>query len=46
MRKIVKNAINCEHCGSVLKHEEDEAFCDVCKEKISEDVNLDIDNIL
>jgi hypothetical protein len=41
MRKVTKPAKVCKKCGSVLKHEEDEAFCDYCKEKIPEDVHLD-----
>ncbi len=34
MRKIVKSAIVCDKCGSTLKNEEYEKFCDYCKMKV------------
>ena len=34
MRKVTVSAKVCPECGSVLIPEQDEAFCDYCKEKI------------
>ena len=42
MRKIVKNAVNCEHCGSQLKNSEEDFFCDECKLKITRDYPIQI----
>lgn len=39
VRKPVKSAIVCEKCGTTLKCEETEAFCDYCKQKIPEGVD-------
>ena len=42
MRKVIKSATVCEHCGSTLKGEEYEEFCDVCQKKIPKGIDLDI----
>jgi hypothetical protein len=34
MRKPTKSAIICDKCGSTLKPEQTESFCDYCKQKI------------
>jgi len=42
MRKVVKPQKICEHCGSVLKHEEEAFFCDYCKDKFTRDMDLTV----
>jgi len=37
MRKVTKPKVVCEHCGSILKHEQYDAFCDYCQQKIKQD---------
>lgn len=34
MRKVTKSAIVCDKCGSTLKSEEYDSFCDNCTNKI------------
>jgi hypothetical protein len=37
MRNITRDAIHCKECGSTLKSEEYDHFCDNCKMKICTD---------
>jgi len=39
MRKPIKPAVICEHCGTTLIHQKEAHFCDNCKVKIPENVN-------
>jgi len=40
--EVVKPKKVCKHCGSILKHEEYDLFCDYCQEKISREESLEI----
>jgi len=42
MRKPIKPAVICEHCGTTLTPREEACFCDNCKNKIPEDISLHI----
>ena len=42
MRKVTTPATVCKDCGSILKHEECEYFCDLCKLKIVREYPLRI----
>ena len=42
MRKTVKPAIVCDKCGSSLKEELTESFCDYCQKKITDGEGVDI----
>jgi len=37
MRKPIKPAVICEHCGTTLKHQEEAYFCDYCKKQFPVD---------
>lgn len=41
MRKVVKPAKICEHCGATLIRSVEARFCDVCKEKVPDDFHMD-----
>ena len=43
MRKATTPAKVCDKCGSVLKHEEYDSFCDYCTMKIPKDIYYRID---
>lgn len=40
MRKVIDAGKVCECCGAILVHPKEEEFCDFCKGKIAEGVNL------
>ena len=42
MRREIKPAIICEHCGTQLKPPKEARFCDYCKEKFPDDVDIDV----
>lgn len=43
MQKVTESVVVCKECGSELKSEVHETFCDNCKVKIKEDpFNIDI----
>lgn len=43
MRKVTKSAVVCDKCGSELKSEEYDHFCDNCKMKTTKDTfNVEI----
>ena len=41
MRKIIKPGKICEHCGAHLTQDVYVTFCDYCKEKIPENVDIE-----
>jgi len=42
LKKVIKSAKVCEHCGSVLEYESYAYFCDYCKNKFSDKISIHI----
>jgi len=42
LRKEIKPPVICEHCGTQLKIGVDARFCDYCKKKYSEDIQIEV----